>query len=94
MKRLIVMAGSVLWFSSLAVAAQTVEAPLTTAIMSGDLRDVRELLNAGADPNSTEAYGATALRWAVYRDNLDAVRMFVDAGADIRSNAICSQAHD
>ena len=39
--------------------------PLMAAALDGDLGELRQLLDAGADPNATNDAGATALMWAV-----------------------------
>lgn len=43
------------------------------------------LLEAGADPTvlSTDVYAGTALHWAAFKDNVDAIQAFVDAGVPI-----------
>ena len=40
------------------------------AVMRGDTAAVRALLKTKADVNATQADGATALHWAVYREDL------------------------
>ena len=41
------------------------------------------LINSGADVNSSQADGTTALAWAVYWDNLDTAELLIRAGADV-----------
>ncbi|MDH5747921.1 MAG: ankyrin repeat domain-containing protein [Rhodospirillales bacterium] len=43
---------------------------------------VRAYLAKGADPNSTDPHGGTALHWAVAAGNEEAVRMILAEGAD------------
>ena len=74
---LVVLAVS--WTTPLIGAGRT---RLIEAAKENDARAVRTLLqrdDAGVD--ATEADGATALHWAVYRDNLSVVAMLLDAGA-------------
>ena len=41
---------------------------------------VQSLLNDGADPDVRQADGATALHWAVYREDVDMVDALIEAG--------------
>ena len=43
---------------------------------------VRLLLEAGADTNARDIYGATALYWAAARNHAECVRLLLEAGAD------------
>src|SRR5262245_58812314 len=53
---------------------------LMYASLYGDSESVRLLLAGGADPNTKNEAGATALMWAV--DDVDKVRLLLDHGAD------------
>jgi ankyrin repeat protein/mono/diheme cytochrome c family protein len=55
--------------------------PLMTAALYGDAALVKELLDAGADPNVANDAGATPLMWAV--DDLEKTRLLVDRGANV-----------
>jgi len=50
------------------------------AVLYGDADAVRLLLDAGADPNTRNEAGATALMWAV--DDADKTRLLLRRGAD------------
>jgi uncharacterized protein len=50
--------------------------------MRGDTEAVRKLLAEKADVNAPQADGATALHWAVYRDDLVTVDLLLEAGAN------------
>jgi ankyrin repeat protein len=58
--------------------------PLKDACQSGDAAAVAFLLRAGATPNLTST-GETALFAAVSSDNLECVRLLLDAGADVNA---------
>lgn len=51
--------------------------------MQGDRAAVQSLLREKADPNAAQADGATALQWAVYRDDLEMTDALLAAGANV-----------
>jgi hypothetical protein len=55
--------------------------PLMSAALYGDAALVKRLLAAGADPNTTNTAGATALMWAV--PDVGKMQTLLDAGADV-----------
>jgi ankyrin repeat protein len=57
--------------------------PLSDAAKSGDKDTLRSLLEKGANVNATEGDGTTALHWASYRDDLEAVDLLLRAGAKV-----------
>jgi len=59
-----------------------IESPVADAAMNGDRAAVRLLLQKKADVNGTRADGATALEWAVYRDDLELADLLIAAGAN------------
>jgi ankyrin repeat protein/cytochrome c len=59
--------------------------PLMAAALYGDRALVKRLLAAGADPNTANAAGATALMWAV--PDLDTMRLLLDGGADVNARS-------
>jgi ankyrin repeat protein len=59
--------------------------PLMYAVLYGDGALVKQLLEAGADPNLRNHAGATALTWAL--DDLEKVRLLVDAKADVNASS-------
>ena len=69
---------------------------LVRAASLGDTDEVRRLLDAGADPNSADGSGRTAVTHAAYGGHAAVVRLLVDAGADLdrqddtRANALLS----
>ena len=46
---------------------------------------IKELLEAGADPNATYWYQVTALHFTAFRGNMEATKLLVDSGADINA---------
>lgn len=58
--------------------------PLKDACQSGDAAAVAFLLRVGANPNLTST-GETALFAAVSSDNIECVRLLLDAGADVNA---------
>jgi ankyrin repeat protein len=58
--------------------------PIADAAMQGDQAAVRALVAQKADVNAVQADGATAIQWAVYRDDLQIADMLIAAGANIQ----------
>jgi uncharacterized protein len=71
------------------LAAAQGDLRLIEAVRSGDLAAVRELVARGVDVNQHIGDGQTALHWAAYTDNHDALDLLIRAGAAIdRANAL------
>lgn len=68
-----------------AITAQG-ESPLIAAAKRNDETAVRELLKQGVDPDSQQADGATAIHWAVYRENISMLDALLDAGANVNAS--------
>ena len=66
-------------------AAARADAPLVEAARAGDAAAVRALLDGGADPNAPAVDGATALHWAVHRDDTETVDLLLAARADAKA---------
>ncbi len=60
-----------------------VDAPVADAAMEGNVALVRSLLTDGADVNTAQGDGSTALHWAAYRDEPAMARILLEAGADV-----------
>jgi ankyrin repeat protein len=56
--------------------------PVADAAMRSDIATVRSLIQQKADVNAPQADGATALQWAVYRNNLEIAGLLLAAGAN------------
>ena len=70
---------------SLALAAATPpEAPVADAAQSGDIAQVRTLLQQGADVNAAQADGLTALHWAAANGHVVIIQFLVSSCAESR----------
>jgi ankyrin repeat protein len=68
----------------MAEAAARRDAPLIAAVKAVDLDTVRSLVvDQGADVNQTAPDGATALHWAVHKNDAELVDLLLEAGADV-----------
>jgi len=59
------------------------ESTLIDSCKKGRLADVKRLLDEGADVNTTDKDGNTALKWAIYYRHLDVVKFLLNCGADV-----------
>jgi Ankyrin repeats (3 copies)/Ankyrin repeat len=60
---------------------------LFRAAMGGDVGYVKDLIAQGANPNSTDSGGMSALAIACQDDNEDVVRYLIDHGADVNAHS-------
>ena len=58
--------------------------PVADAAMRSDLASVRTLIQQKADVNAPQIDGATALHWAVHRDNVEIADALIKAGANVK----------
>jgi ankyrin repeat protein len=79
LRRVIGSCAALLLLTTIAVDAATSD--VAEAAMRGDSEAVRKLLTQKADVNAPQADGATALQWAVYRNDLVTVDLLLKAGA-------------
>ena len=68
-----------------AASSAAARSELADAAMHGDKAVVSRLLTEHADVNATQADGATALHWAVYRSDKELVDMLIRAGANVKA---------
>ncbi len=61
------------------------EANVAEAAMNGDTTTIRTLIKQGADVNSAQGDGTTALHWAALKGNVELAKMLLYAGANPRS---------
>ena len=69
----------------LGLAASAVAASLADAAEQRDEASVRTLLQGGADVNSVQIDGTTALHWAAHNDDTEMVALLVGEGADVNA---------
>lgn len=69
----------------LAAHSFTSAATLLESTQANDQETAIELIKNGADANSKEANGTTALHWAVHNGNLTLVKQLIKAGADVNA---------
>src|SRR5215469_2629588 len=68
----------------LAATPGATSSPVADAAMKGDTLAVAALLQKKADVNTPQADGATAIQWAVYRNDLGLADMLIKAGANVK----------
>jgi uncharacterized protein len=88
--RVVAAAGAVSLGTFLAIASQSAIAAastngLTAAARAGDVEAVKKQLAAGANVNTPEADGTSALLWATYQSSPDLVQLLIKAGADVNA---------
>ncbi len=66
-----------------AEAAARRDAPLLAAVKAADVDTVRSLVDQGVDVNQAAPDGATALHWAVHRNDAGLAGLLLEAGADV-----------
>jgi uncharacterized protein len=66
-----------------AVAQAAGRSDVADAVMKGDKAALNTLLRQKADVNAPQIDGATALHWAVYRDDLESADVLIAAGAKV-----------
>jgi ankyrin repeat protein len=64
-------------------ASSRPDSPVADAAMRGDAEAVRALLKQGADVNAPQGDGSTALHWAAETNNVEIVRLLLDASANV-----------
>jgi len=66
-----------------ASGATAADSPLADAAERGDRGAVRRLLDRQVDVDAAQGDGATALHWAVYRDDIEMSASLIEAGARV-----------
>jgi uncharacterized protein len=83
MKRSLIVASVVTLSMGMAALNGAGRSDVADAVMKGDKAAVRTLLQQKADVNAPQVDGATALQWAVYRDDLETADLLIRAGANV-----------
>ena len=78
-------AAGVLCLSALLHAASPRAASVVDAAMQGNRDAVKELLKDGADVNTAQGDGMTALHWAVQKSDIELAKMLLYAGANVKA---------
>jgi ankyrin repeat protein len=82
-KRLIAICIAVLLSCIAAVSLAAGPSEVASAAEKGDLVALRALIAKKADVNAAQTDGATALHWAVYRNNVEMTTVLLRAGAKV-----------
>ena len=83
--RLILLAVVSLLSACTATLLAAANSPVADSAMKGDRNGVRALLRQKADVNAPQADGATAIHWAVYKNDLELAAVLIDAGANVNT---------
>jgi ankyrin repeat protein len=84
MKARFLSSGAFVIFATAVIGgAAQANSPVADAVMKGDHAALVRLLQQKADVNAPQVDGATALHWAVYRQDLDAADRLLRAGAKV-----------
>jgi ankyrin repeat protein len=83
--RLLAVSLTVVCLSVPSFAAAASRSEVADAAAKGDKATVRALLGKKADVNAPQIDGATALHWAVYRDDLETAGLLLAAGANVNA---------
>ena len=67
------------------VRAAADDTPLIDAVKAGDMSSMRALIGRSIDVNQPAGDGGTALHWAVYHENPEAVDLLLRSGANVNS---------
>ena len=62
-----------------------VESPVADAAMHSDIETIRSLLKDGVDANTAQGDGMTALHWTAVNGDLDAAKMLLYAGGNLKA---------
>ncbi|MSV30388.1 MAG: hypothetical protein EXQ52_16845 [Bryobacterales bacterium] len=71
---------------SIVILAQAQTPAIMLAVLHDGAGSVKRLLDEGANPNATDARGATALMWAI--PDPEKVKLLIAAGADVNARSI------
>ena len=77
--------GSIVLFAAAVLIGMSpaVSGPLHDAVKDSDLVRLQELIEAGEDLNAQDNFVGTALHWVAFKNDLEAARLLIAAGADV-----------
>jgi len=70
---------------SITITAHSSEHQLIDVIKAGDAEAVRQLLQQNVNVNAQQPDGATALHWAVHRDDIELAELLIRSGANVNA---------
>src|SRR5262245_36336047 len=82
-QRMLIVPAAALVLSVSGYLSAAAPSEVADAVMKGDQARLKTLIQRKADVNAPQVDGATALHWAVYRDDLDAVELLLGAGSKV-----------
>jgi uncharacterized protein len=85
LKRILLGSAAVLVLAITTPGLLAADRTVADSAMVGDTAAVRALLAQHADVNARQADGATALHWAVYRDDSALAKVLIEAGANVHA---------
>ena len=65
--------------------AQTSSSKIFEAVKNNDIKEVRSLLEQGADPNSADEDGDHLLMYAVLYSSVDCMKLLIEKGSDVNA---------
>jgi uncharacterized protein len=85
LKRVLVGSAALLVLAIAAGPRLSAAGTVADLAMVGDTTAIRAMLAQRADVNASQADGATALHWAVYRNDLALAKLLIEAGANVKA---------
>jgi ankyrin repeat protein len=82
-RRVLVGCGAIMLLWIAGISGAGVSSSVADAAMKGDKAALRTLLQQKADVNQPQIDGATALHWAVFREDLESLDLLIGAGAKV-----------
>src|SRR6185295_20411509 len=76
---------ALVWVLVAGIISGAGKSDVADAAQKGDRAAVQKLIQQKADVNATQVDGATALHWAVYRDEPELADILIRAGADVKA---------
>src|SRR5262245_24609171 len=84
MKQKLTIAALAVTLSISAASFAAGRSDVADAAMKGDKVAIRALIQQKADVNAPQADGATAMHWAVYREDVETADLLLQSGASVK----------